>query len=79
MNTTAEELSGKHLGKTVTVAYQRATVTGQLDRIDHSNEVTLRDLRGEPARTEQWVTLTIGGTEYPPIGPNFPITIKEDE
>lgn len=77
MNITAKELSGEHIGKTVTVQFRRSNVNGVLDAIKHEQETILQDLNGEPIRTEQWVELTIGGITQNAIGAGTPITIQE--
>ncbi|WP_417372996.1 hypothetical protein [Glutamicibacter protophormiae] len=78
MNLTAKELSGKHIGKTITVEYRRSTVTGELDKIEHEREITASDWGGNPAAYQYWATLTIGGIVQNAIGGNTPITIQED-
>lgn len=79
MKLTAKELSGMHIGKTVTVEFRRSEVTGELDAIKHERETVLEDLQGHPIRTECWVTLTIGGIKHNPVGLERAITIQEGE
>ena len=78
MNLTVKELSGQHIGKTVTVEYRRSTVTGELDKIEHEREITASGWGGNPVAYQYWATLTIGGIVQNAIGGNTPITIQED-
>lgn len=79
MNITAQQLSGEHIGKTITVQFRRSKVTGELDEIKHTRETTHADYGGRSIRTERWVTLTIGGIEHNAIGPENQIEIQEGQ
>ncbi|MHA7227852.1 hypothetical protein [Glutamicibacter soli] len=70
------ELNRTHLGQTLTVEYQRSTVTGQLDKIEHEQEVTARNWGDDTCAYRAWTTLTIGGIEHNAISSEAAVKIE---
>ena len=87
MNLTAQQLSGEHIGKTVSVIVQDAffrdeTHTGTLRAVTHETESeTIRGGGNHVWRTTvgQYVDLTIGNARINRISTNTPITIQEEQ
>jgi len=74
---TVGDLNRTHLGQTVTIEYQRSKVTGELDKIEHENEVITRTWDNSPAAYRTWATLTIGGIEHNAISAEASVMIVE--
>ncbi|WP_190264868.1 hypothetical protein [Glutamicibacter nicotianae] len=83
MNITAKELSGEHIGKTIGVPKERATISGVLEEFQW--EVDIEEITnglGEVlnrAVVSKEIRLNIGGYEIWLQDENTPITIQEGE
>lgn len=82
MQTTAQQLSGNHIGKTVSVHQDGATTTGMLTAINYRADLVTDQRLCEPEPT-----LGISRTEYEirigyltvNVNPDTPITIQEEQ
>ena len=87
MNITAKELSGLHIGKTVTLPFDDQTITGTLTTIEHNTDIiserSLCDSHNAHAIGHAWVYLPIWGNfedaEHASVNlrPDTSITIQE--
>ena len=86
MNITAKELSGVHVGKTITVILdglylQTERYTGTLHALSHESETERVGNEYYTARidTRNYVDITLGIARIKGIPHNTPITIQEGE
>lgn len=83
MNITAKELSGLHIGKTISVPKERATISGVLEEFQW--EVDIEEITNglgeviKRAVVSKEIRLNIGGYEIWLQDENTPITIQEGE
>ena len=83
MNITAKELSGEHIGKTIGVPKERATISGVLEEFQW--EVDIEEITNglgevlKRAVVSKEIRLNIGGYEIWLQDENTPITIQEGE
>lgn len=83
MNITAKELSGEHIGKTIGVPKERATISGVLEEFQW--EVDIEEITNglgevlKRAVISKELRLNIGGYEIWLQDENTPITIQEGQ